>query len=60
MHAFYPRSFSFNKARTMLAVGGQTSSSVPIIARDTTPVKLGPVITWLQIGAAGAYPMKMD
>lgn len=54
-HAFYPRSFSINKAGTMVAVGGQTSSSVAIIARDTMTGKLGNLIAWMQVGAAGTY-----
>ena len=54
-HAFYPRSFSVNKAGTMVAVGGQTSSSVAIIARDTMTGKLGNLIAWMQVGAAGTY-----
>jgi len=54
-HAFYPRSFSINKAGTMVAVGGQTSSSVAIIARDTATGKLGNLIAWAQIGAQGTY-----
>ena len=54
-HAFYPRSFSVNKAGTLLAVGGQTSSSVAIIARDTTTGRLGNLVAWLQVGSAGTY-----
>jgi 6-phosphogluconolactonase (cycloisomerase 2 family) len=54
-HAFCPRSFSVNKAGTFLAVGGQTSSSVAIIARDTTTGKLGPLVAWAQIGAQRTY-----
>lgn len=54
-HAFYPRSFSINKAGTMVAVGGQTSSSVAIIARDTATGKLGSLIVWAQVGELGTY-----
>ncbi|PMD39224.1 3-carboxy-cis,cis-mucoante lactonizing enzyme [Hyaloscypha variabilis F] len=54
-HGFYPRTFTVNKAGTMLAVGGQTSSSVAIIARDTTTGRLGNLIAWLQVGAQGTY-----
>jgi 6-phosphogluconolactonase (cycloisomerase 2 family) len=54
-HAFYPRSFSVNKAGTLVAVGGQTSSTVAIIARDTATGKLGKLITSLQVGEQGTY-----
>ncbi|KAH8686135.1 Lactonase, 7-bladed beta-propeller-domain-containing protein [Tricladium varicosporioides] len=54
-HAFYPRSFSINKAGNMVAVGGQTSSSVSIIERDTVTGKLGDLITRLQVGGQGTY-----
>lgn len=54
-YAFYPRSFSINKAGTLLAVGGQTSSTVSIIARDTTTGKLGPLVASLQVGSQGTY-----
>ncbi|KAK3936510.1 6-phosphogluconolactonase [Diplogelasinospora grovesii] len=52
-HAYYPRTFAINKAGTLVAVGGQTSSNVAIIARDTTTGKLGPLVTSLQIGTVG-------
>ena len=54
-HAFYPRSFSINKAGTYVAVGGQTSSSVSIIARDTKTGKLGALVAYAQLGAPGTY-----
>lgn len=54
-HAFYPRSFSINKAGTMIAVGGQTSSTISIIARDTATGKLGGLIASLQVGSPGTY-----
>ncbi|CZR57484.1 uncharacterized protein PAC_07373 [Phialocephala subalpina] len=54
-HAFYPRSSSVNKAGAMVAVGGQTSSSVAIVARDTITGNLGSLIASLQIGAQGTY-----
>ncbi|TVY82706.1 putative 6-phosphogluconolactonase [Lachnellula suecica] len=54
-HAFYPRSFSVNKAGTLVAVGGQTSSSVAIIARDTVTGKLGALVAWAQVGGQGTY-----
>lgn len=54
-HAFYPRSFTVNKAGTMVAVGGQTSSSVAIVARDTKTGRLGGLIAWAQVGSAGTY-----
>ena len=54
-HAFYPRSFRVNKAGTMNAAAGQTSSSVAIIARYTTIGELGSLIAWSEIRAAGTY-----
>ncbi|KAG9233734.1 Lactonase, 7-bladed beta-propeller-domain-containing protein [Amylocarpus encephaloides] len=54
-HAFYPRSFSVNKAGTMIAVGGQTSSTVSIIARDVVTGKLGELIASIQVAGKGTY-----
>lgn len=54
-YAFYPRSFNINKAGTMVAVGGQTSSNIAIVARDVKTGKLGPLITSLQVGTMGTY-----
>lgn len=47
-HAWYPRTFSINKAGTLVAVGGQTSSNVAIIARDPETGRLGScLLVWM-------------
>ncbi|KAK3936649.1 Lactonase, 7-bladed beta-propeller-domain-containing protein [Diplogelasinospora grovesii] len=50
---YYPRTFQINKAGDMVAFGGQTSSTVAIVARNTTTGRLGPMITSLLVGTAG-------
>nr|OQO18177.1 hypothetical protein B0A51_14124 [Rachicladosporium sp. CCFEE 5018] len=52
-HAWYPRTFQINKAGTLVAVGGQTSSNVAIIARNTTSGRLGGLLTSLQVASTG-------
>jgi 6-phosphogluconolactonase (cycloisomerase 2 family) len=52
-YSYYPRTFQFNKAGTLLAVGGQTSSNVAIIARDTKTGKLGKLVANVQVGQKG-------
>jgi 6-phosphogluconolactonase (cycloisomerase 2 family) len=52
-YSWYPRTFAINKAGTMVAVGGQTSSNVAVIARNATSGKLGPLIANLMVGTAG-------
>ncbi|KAI0835809.1 putative isomerase YbhE [Hypoxylon sp. FL0890] len=58
-HAWFPRSFSINKAGTLLAVGGQTSSNVAIIARDPETGKLGDLLANLPIATPGT-PQQED
>lgn len=50
---FFPRTFAINKAGDMVAFGGQTSSNVAVVARDTTTGRLGQSIAQLQIGTPG-------
>ncbi|EAQ85563.1 hypothetical protein CHGG_09577 [Chaetomium globosum CBS 148.51] len=52
-YSYYPRTFEFNKDGTLVAVGGQTSSNVAIIARDTETGKLGALVATLQVGQKG-------
>lgn len=54
-HTYFPRTFQINKAGDMVAFGGQTSSTVAIVARNTTSGRLGNVIAQLQVGSAGTY-----
>ncbi|RKU44040.1 hypothetical protein DL546_005382 [Coniochaeta pulveracea] len=53
-HTYYPRTFQINKAGDMVAFGGQTSSTVAIIARNITSGRLGNVIAQLQVGTPGS------
>ncbi|KAK3380952.1 Lactonase, 7-bladed beta-propeller-domain-containing protein [Podospora didyma] len=52
-YTYYPRTFQFNKAGTLAAIGGQTSSTVAIVARDPATGKLGKLVTSLQISSKG-------
>ncbi|KAK4150433.1 hypothetical protein C8A00DRAFT_18029 [Chaetomidium leptoderma] len=52
-YSYYPRTFQFNKEGTLVAVGGQTSSNVAIIARDPATGKLGKLVANLQVGQKG-------
>ncbi|KAF7536398.1 hypothetical protein G7054_g4568 [Neopestalotiopsis clavispora] len=52
-HAWYPRTFAINKAGTLVAVGGQTSSNVAIIQRDAATGKLGDLVANLAIATPG-------
>jgi 6-phosphogluconolactonase (cycloisomerase 2 family) len=52
-HTFFPRTFAINKAGDMVAFGGQTSSTVAIVARNTTTGRLGSLIASLQVGNPG-------
>lgn len=52
-HAWYPRTFSINKAGDAMAVGGQTSSNIAIIARDPTTGRLGNLLASIQLGPLG-------
>ena len=52
-HAWYPRTFSINKSGDLVAVGGQASSTVSIISRDTSTGRLGKLLASLQVGELG-------
>lgn len=52
-HGWYARTFSINNAGDLLAVGGQTSSTVSIIARDPLTGRLGELLANLQVGKKG-------
>ncbi|KAI9154877.1 putative 6-phosphogluconolactonase [Paramyrothecium foliicola] len=52
-HTYYPRTFQINKAGTLVAVAGQTSSNVAIISRDLVTGRLGAVLANVQVGPAG-------
>ncbi|KAG4222697.1 hypothetical protein PC116_g28829 [Phytophthora cactorum] len=58
-HAWFPRTFSINKAGDLVAVGGQTSSNVAIIARDPKTGKLGDLVANLPIATPGT-PQQED
>ncbi|OIW29380.1 3-carboxy-cis,cis-mucoante lactonizing enzyme [Coniochaeta ligniaria NRRL 30616] len=52
-HTFFPRTFAINKAGDMVAFGGQTSSTVAIVARNATSGRLGSLVASLQVGNPG-------
>jgi 6-phosphogluconolactonase (cycloisomerase 2 family) len=52
-YSYYPRTFQINKAGTLVAVGGQTSSNVAIISRDPATGKLGSLLANLQVASRG-------
>ncbi|RYP02471.1 hypothetical protein DL765_010737 [Monosporascus sp. GIB2] len=52
-HAWYPRTFAINAAGDLVAVGGQTSSNVAVIARDPATGRLGDMIASLQVASPG-------
>jgi len=52
-HAYYPRTFQINKAGTLVAVGGQTSSNVAILKRDLVTGKLGDMVASVAVATAG-------
>ncbi|KAF1969870.1 3-carboxy-cis,cis-mucoante lactonizing enzyme [Bimuria novae-zelandiae CBS 107.79] len=52
-YAYYPRTFEINKAGTLVAVGGQTSSNVAIINRDPATGKLGSLVASVQVATPG-------
>ncbi|KAJ9132580.1 3-carboxy-cis,cis-mucoante lactonizing enzyme [Coniochaeta hoffmannii] len=52
-HTYFPRTFAINKAGDMVAFGGQTSSTVAIVARNTSTGRLGDLIASLQVGTPG-------
>jgi 6-phosphogluconolactonase (cycloisomerase 2 family) len=52
-HGFFPRTFSINRAGTLVAVGGQTSATVAILERDASTGLLGPLVTSIAVGSKG-------
>ncbi|KAG6357208.1 hypothetical protein INS49_015086 [Diaporthe citri] len=52
-HTYFPRTFAINKAGDAVAYGGQTSSTVVVVARNVTTGRLGDVVAQLQVGAPG-------
>ncbi|GAB1315341.1 Carboxymuconate cyclase [Madurella fahalii] len=52
-YSYYPRTFQINKEGTLVAVGGQTSSNVAIIARDPATGKLGSLVANVQVAQKG-------
>lgn len=52
-YSYYPRTFQVNKAGTLVAVGGQTSSNVAIIARDPATGRLGKLVANVQVAQKG-------
>ncbi|KAK4185765.1 putative carboxymuconate cyclase [Podospora australis] len=52
-YSYYPRTFAFNKEGTLVAIGGQTSSNVAIVARDPATGKLGKLVANVQVGQKG-------
>lgn len=52
-YSFFPRTFEINKAGDMVAFGGQTSSTVAIVARNTTTGRLGDLIASVEVGSPG-------
>lgn len=52
-HTYFPRTFVINKAGDAVAFGGQTSSTVVVVARNVSTGRLGDVVAQLQVGAPG-------
>lgn len=52
-HSYFPRTFVINKAGDAVAFGGQTSSTVVVVARNASTGRLGDVVAQLQVGAPG-------
>jgi 6-phosphogluconolactonase (cycloisomerase 2 family) len=52
-HSWYPRTFQINKAGNLVAFGGQTSSNVAIVERNTTTGRLGNQLASLVVGSPG-------
>ncbi|KAI1342297.1 putative isomerase YbhE [Xylariaceae sp. FL0016] len=52
-HAWFPRTFSINKAGDLVAIGGQTSSNVAVVKRDMTTGKLGDMVSSIQVATPG-------
>ncbi|KAF2709136.1 putative isomerase YbhE [Pleomassaria siparia CBS 279.74] len=54
-YSYYPRSFSFNKAGTYVAIGGQTTANIAIVSRDTETGKLGRLVANVNVPPRGTY-----
>ncbi|KAK8009704.1 glucosamine-6-phosphate isomerase [Apiospora arundinis] len=54
-HGYYPRPFQVNKAGTFVAIGGQTTANVAIVARDAATGKLGPLVANVNLPPRGTY-----
>lgn len=54
-HGYYPRPFQINKAGTYVAIGGQTTANVAIVARDAATGKLGPLVANINLPPRGTY-----
>lgn len=54
-YGYYPRSFSFNKAGTYVAIGGQTTANIAIVARDPETGKLGKRVANINLPPRGTY-----
>ncbi|KAI1437441.1 putative isomerase YbhE [Xylaria sp. CBS 124048] len=52
-YSWFPRTFQINKAQDLVAVGGQTSSNVAVIRRDTTTGLLGDLVDSVQVATPG-------
>ncbi|KAJ0116037.1 hypothetical protein J7T55_004982 [Diaporthe amygdali] len=52
-HSYFPRTFAINKAGDAVAFGGQTSSTVVVVARNASTGRLGDVVAQLQVGTPG-------
>lgn len=52
-YSWYPRTFSINKAGDLLAVGGQTTSTVVIVARNVTTGLLGNKLASIAVSTPG-------
>lgn len=52
-YSYYPRTFEINKAGTLVAIGGQTSSNVAIVNRDPTTGKLGSLVASVVVATPG-------
>lgn len=52
-YGFFPRPFQINKAGTYVAIGGQTTANVAIVARDAATGKLGPLVANINLPPRG-------
>ncbi len=52
-HAWFPRTFAVNAAGDLVAVGGQTSSNVAVLARDPATGRLGDLVASVQVASPG-------